>query len=171
MSSSLARLSPLAAIATLLLAACGGGGDDGGTDPSSGTGTGGAAPAATLSCDTTKYVAGAVELPSSAQLTAYAGTYNGDEGAYGPNPGDPFVKSGTAALVLGADGQLSYKGTAYPVTSVCVDKVAGPYGKILYLIAGKGHMDIADKADAPLGQAWGVSLADGTTIFTKGLKP
>lgn len=171
MSSPLVRLSPLALVATLMLAACGGGGDDGSADPSAGNGAGGGATAATLACDTTKYVAGAVELPTAAQLTAYAGTYNGDEGAYGPNPGDAFVKSGSAALVLGADGQLSYKGTAHALTSVCVDKVAGPYGKILYLIAGKGHMDIADKVDATLGQAWGVSLADGTTIFTKGLKP
>ena len=166
MSSPLVRLSPLALAATLMLAACGGGGDDGGTDPAAGGAT-----AATLACDTTKYVAGAVELPTAAQLTAYAGTYNGDEGAYGPNPGDPFVKSGSAAVVLGADGQLSYKGTTHAVTSVCVDKVAGPYGKILYLIAGKGHIDVADKVDATLGQAWGVSPADGTTIFTKGLKP
>jgi hypothetical protein len=167
MSSSLVRRSPLALVATLVLSACGGGGDDGNSTAAAAA----AAPAATLICDTTKYVAGAVELPTATQLTAYAGTYNGDEGTYGPNPGDPFVKSGTASLVLGATGQLSYKGTVYPVTSVCVDKVAGPFGKILYLIAGKGHMDVADKVDATLGQAWGVSLADGTTIFTKGLKP
>ncbi len=169
MSSSFVRLAPLALVATFMLTACGGGGDDGTTE--TGSGTGGATAATPLTCDTTKYVAGAVELPTAAQLTAYAGTYNGDEGAYGPNPGDPFVKSGSATLVLGVDGQLSYKGTAHAVTSVCIDKAAGPYGKILYLIAGKGHMDIADKVDATLGQAWGVSLADGTTIFTKGLKP
>ena len=116
-------------------------------------------------------MAGSVAAPTSAQMTAYAGTYNGDEGKYGPNPGDPFVKSGTAALVLGNDGRLSYKGVVYPVTSACVDKTAGSLGKILYVIAGKGHIDIADKVDSTLGQAWGVSLADGTTIFTKGLKP
>jgi hypothetical protein len=160
------RLLPLALLAAVVLSACGGGDDE----ETTGGGTTGAAAAAALTCDTSKYVAGAVEVPTSAQLAAYAGTYNGDEGRYGPNPGDPFVKSASAALVLGADGKLSYKGLAYTVTSACVDKTAGTLGKVLYIIAGKGHLDIADKVDASLGQAWGVSLADGTTTFTKGLK-
>jgi hypothetical protein len=56
------------------------------------------------------------------------------------------------------------------VTSACVVKTTGTLGKVLYIIAGKAHLDIADKVDATLGQVWGVSLADGTTIFTKGLK-
>lgn len=180
-------------MATLLLAACGGwlGDDDPdpaatttagstdttGTSPTTGAGgtatagTGGTSTtAAALSCNTAGYVAGSVELPSAAQLTAYAGTYDGDEGQYGPNPGDPFVKSGGATMVFGADGTLSYKGTAYTLTSVCVDKVAGPFGKILYLVAGKGHLDIADKVDPALGNAWGIALGDGTTIFTKAFK-
>ena len=127
-------------------------------------------PGRALTCDTKAYVAGSVTVPTATQLATYAGTYNGDEGAYGPNPGDPFVKSASAALVLGTDGSLSYKGSAYTPTSVCIEKAAGPYGTILYIIAGKGHLDIADKADATLGSAWGMSLADGTTIFTKGAK-
>lgn len=135
-----------------------------------GTSSGTTAGAAALSCNTAGYVAGAVELPTAAQLTAYAGTYDGDEGQYGPNPGDPFVKSGAATVVFGADGALSYKGKAYALTSVCIDKVAGPFGKVMYLVAGQGHLDIADKVDATLGNAWGVSLADGTTIFTKAFK-
>jgi hypothetical protein len=151
----------IAALAAATLGACGGGGDDAG---------GAAAGGAALTCNTAGYVAGSVELPSATQLTAYAGTYNGDEGQYGPRPGDPFVKSGSAAVVLGADGKLSYKGVNYAVTSACVDKAAGMLGKVLYLVAGKGHLDIADKVDATLGQAWGVSLADGSTVFTKGLK-
>ena len=77
-----------------------------------------------------------MELPSAATPAAYAGTYDGDEGQYGPNPGDPFVKAGGATMVRGADGALSYKGTTYSVSSACIDKVAGPYGKILYLVAG-----------------------------------
>lgn len=162
-TSSFARLSLLLPALVLTLAACGGGDDD----PAA---PGGAGAAAVLTCDTSKYVAGAVELPTTTQLGVYAGTYNGDEGSYGPNPGDPFVKAGSATLVLGADGKLSYKGVTYPVTSACVDRAAGPYGKILYVVAAKGHMDIADKADATLGNAWGVSLADGTTLFTKGLR-
>ena len=145
------------------LAACGGNDDD--TD----AGGGGPGPVA-LTCDTTKYVAGAVAVPTADQLAKVAGTYDGDEGSYGPNPGDPFVKSASATLVLGADGSVTYKGTAYTATSVCIDKAAGPVGTVLYVIAGKGHLDISDKADPTLGSAWGVSLADGATIFTKGVK-
>jgi hypothetical protein len=159
-SSYSTRLAAL--VAAALLAACGGGDGDTGSDP-------GTDPVA-LSCDTKLYVAGSVVAPTATQLAAYAGTYNGDEGAYGPNPGDPFVKSASAALVLGADGSVNYKGTAYTPTSVCIDKAAGPFGTILYVVAGKGHLDIADKPDATLGSAWGVSLADGATIFTKGVK-
>ena len=59
----------------------------------------------------------------------------------------------------------------YTPTSVCIDKVAGPYGRILYFLVGtSGHFDVADKVDASLGQAWGVSPADGATIFTHGRK-
>lgn len=161
-------LGPL--VAAALVAACGGG-DETADPAASGTpGGSGTAGAVALTCNTAGYVAGSVELPTAAQLAAYAGTYNGDEGAYGPNPGDAFVKSGGAALVLGADGSLSYKGVSYAVTSACLDKTAGPLGRVLYLVAGKGHLDVSDKADATLGSAWGVSLADGTTIFTNGRK-
>jgi hypothetical protein len=111
-----------------------------------------------------------VETPTSAQLGAYAGTYNGDEGKYGPNPGDPFVKSGTAAMVLSAGGALTYKGTSYTVTSICIDKTAGALGKLMYVHTDKGHFDIADKVDATLGIAWGISPVDGATIYTKGQK-
>ncbi|MFT3954247.1 MAG: hypothetical protein QM722_07590 [Piscinibacter sp.] len=161
-----ARVSAIALVTTLL-AACGGGGDD---PAPAGNGGGGTTPPAALSCNTAAYQAGSVELPSSAQLAAYAGSYAGQEGAYGPNPGDPFVKSADATLVLGSDGSVSYKGTAYTPSSVCIDKAAGPYGTILYVQAGRGDFDISDKVDATLGSAWGISPVDGATIFTKGLK-
>jgi hypothetical protein len=103
-------------------------------------------------------------------VAAYAATYKGDEGQYGPNPGDPFVKSGSATFVLNADGTMTYKGVPYAPISVCIDKVAGTYGKLLYVVAGKGHVDVSTQVDATLGSAWGVSPADGATIFTKGLK-
>ena len=126
--------------------------------------------AATLTCNTAGYVAGSVELPSAAQLAAYAGTYEGDEGNYGATIGAAFVKSGSATLVLGVDGALTYKGTSYAVTSACIEKASGTYGKILYVVAGKGHLDISDKVDPSLGSAWGIALHDGKTIFTKGAK-
>jgi hypothetical protein len=53
---------------------------------------------------------------------------------------------------------------------VCIEEAAGSLGTILYVIAGKGHIDIADKTDAALGNAWGVSLVDGATLFIKGVK-
>ncbi len=166
MKTSSRMLVPL--LAALSLAGCGGWMDDE-DGAKAAPGSAGAALAA-LSCNTAGYVAGSVELPTAAQLAAYAGTYDGEEGSYGPRPGDPFVKSASASMVFSADGSLSYKGTAYTVTSVCVDKTSGIVGKVLYVVAGKGHLDIADKVDPALGSAWGVALTDGTTIFTKGLK-
>jgi hypothetical protein len=154
------------ALAATLLAACGGGDDD---DAAAG-GAGGGGAAVALTCDTTKYVAGSVEAPTSAQVTAYAGTYNGGEGSFGPNPGDPFVKSADAAVVLGADGTISYKGTSYTITSACIEKASGSFGKVLYVIAGSGHIDLSDQTVPDLGRAWGVSLANGTTLFRNGVK-
>jgi hypothetical protein len=166
MTTSARALATL--VTALSLTGCGGWWDD---DEDAQAAAGGAAAAAvTLTCNTAGYAAGSVELPSAAQLAAYAGTYEGDEGRYGPNPGDGFVKAASATLVFGADGSLSYKGAAYAVTSACIDKASGALGKVLYLVGGKGHLDIADKVDPTLGSAWGVALSDGTTIFTKGLK-
>ena len=157
----------LALVAATALMACGGGGDAP-PEPAgaSAAGGGGGGGSVTLACDTTHYSAGAVELPTAAQLSAYAGTYDGDEGSFGPNPGDPFVKSGSATMVFGADGSFSYKSIAYAVTSVCVDKVANGTGsKFLYVEAGKGLMDITD-----LASAHGFSPADGATLFQNGKK-
>ena len=137
--------------------------------PTDAPGGGGGDGPFTASCNTAAYVAGAVELPSATQLASYAATYNGDEGSYAMD--GSFTKSGTAALVIASDGRVTYKGTAYDPSSVCIDKVSGPYGKIMYFLVGNnGHLDISDRVDPSLGQAWGVSPVDGTTIFTKGLK-
>lgn len=148
-------------LAAALLAACGGGDED--TAPAGGGGS-----AVTLTCDTTKYAAGAVELPTAAQVTAYAGTYNGGEGTFDAN--GAFVKSADASVVLGTDGKVSYKGTSYSITSACIEKASGVLGKVLYVIAGSGHLDISDRVDPDLGRAWGVSLANGTAIFRGGVK-
>lgn len=151
------RAVALVAAAAGALSACGGGDDDAAT-----------AAEVALTCNTAGYVAGSVQTPTVAQLTAYVGSYDGEEGAF--DGSGTFVKSGTAALVLGSGGSVTYKGTAYTPTSVCIEKAAGLYGTLLYVVAGKGHLDIADKADATLGSAWGVSPADGTTMFQKGAK-
>lgn len=165
-----ARLAGALAL-TAVLAACGGGDDDaaaGGNDTGGASGGGAGGATATLTCNTAYFGPDSVEVPSSAQMAAYAGTYAGEEGVYGPNPGDPFIKSADATFVLSSSGTITYKGTAYTVTSVCVDKVAGVMGKLMYVHAANGHFDIAETAQAGLGSAWGVSPADGTTIYTSG---
>jgi hypothetical protein len=162
------KLAALAA--TLILAACGGGDDDDPADPGAGGGGGGGG-STTLTCRTAGYTAGSVAVPTSTELAAYTGTFNGEEGSYALD--GSFTKAGDATLAYAGAGTLSYKGTSYSVTSVCLDVAAGPYGRILYVEAGTaGHFDIASaSAGADLGQAWGVSPADGATVFRKGLKP
>jgi hypothetical protein len=125
-----------------------------------------AAGALALTCKSAGYVADAVETPSEAQLAAYAGRYNGNEGIY--DASGAFNRSGTAELVVGSDGQLTYKGAAFEATSVCVDKSAGAHGKVMYFESGAGHFDVSDKDDTTAGQAWGVSPVDGATVFTGG---
>ncbi len=147
---------------SLSLAACGGG--EGAAE--AGNAAGATAPVA--GCNTAGYQAGAVVEPALADLAAYAGTYQGQEGHYDAN--FAFVKTGTATLVIAADGAITYGGNAYPVSSICQDKASGSYGRLMYFIVGKGHLDVSDKANADLGQAWGVSPADGDTIFTLGQK-
>jgi hypothetical protein len=166
------RLAHLASAAAITaLAACGGGGDGDSTTDGGNNNGGGGGNATTLTCNTALFQAGSVELPSAAQMTAYAGTYNGSEGDFGPNPGDPFVASGAATLVLAADGTLTYKGVAYTADSICIDKAAGGLGRILYVHTGNGHFDIADQNNGgDLGQAWGVSPVNAA-MFRMGLKP
>lgn len=145
-----------------LLAACGGGD----APPADGGGGGGGF---TVTCNTAAYAAGAVEAPAPATLAAYAGSYAGDEGSY--DASGNFQRAGSATLVVASDGRLTYKGTAYEPTSICIDKTAGPFGTLLYFLVGStGHFDVSDRVDPLLGQAWGVSPVDGTTIFTNGRK-
>ena len=86
-----------------------------------------------------------------------------------PEP-TPAPRAATATLIVANDGSLTYKGASYPPSSVCIEKAAGAFGTIMYFVAGTGHIDVSDKVDATLGQAWGVSLANGSTIFTGGRK-
>jgi tetratricopeptide (TPR) repeat protein len=94
--------------------------------------------------------------------------------AFAAQPGNAHFRhqTGDATLVFSGEVNLSYKGASYAVSSVCLDKVAGPYGRILYVVAGTaGHFDMAAVDAGPgLGRAWGVSPADGTSVFRNGLK-
>ena len=80
-----------------------------------------------LTCNVAGYVADAVETPTEAQLAAYAGRYNGNEGIY--DASGAFNRFGTADLVVASDGQLIYKGAAFETTSVCIDKCRGRAGQ------------------------------------------
>lgn len=122
---------------------CGAPGDNGGT--------GG------MVCDTSKFQTGApVSVPTGAQLAAFAGTYNGDEGSYETGS---FVRSGSATLAFGADGAVSYNGTAYTSTSTCYENNAN-LGEMLYIQFGNSaHIDLFTGLKFS-----GVSPADGTTV-------
>ena len=155
--------------AAVSLSACGGWWDDeegASAEAEAAAAAGESAPLA-ITCATDKFVAGAVAAPTAAQLATYTGTYEGKEGSYAMD--GSFTQSGTATLVLSSSGAVSYKGVAYTPSSICIDKTAGPMGTLLYVMAGLGHFDIADKADAALGSAWGVA-ADSAQIFTAGFK-
>ncbi len=170
-ASRTSTLAALALAATLGLVGCGGGGDDpAAPDPVGGGGGGtggGGGGAAALSCNTANYTAGAVSVATSADLAAYAGTFDGDEGAF--DASFNFVKSGSATFVLRSDGTATYKGAALAITSYCVDNAAGPFGKLLYVEFAGGHFDIAlADAGADLRWAWGVTPAGG--IFRNGVK-
>jgi hypothetical protein len=102
------------------LTACGGGGDA--ANPASTT------TAAAASCDPTLFST-SVATPTSAQLTALAKTYTGDTGSY--DMSGTFIKSGTATLVLAADGSVSYNGAAVDVKSLCFE--AGAATQPLYI--------------------------------------
>jgi hypothetical protein len=151
-------------------AGCGGGDGDapaGGANNGGGNagGNGGGGNAA-VSCDTTLFQAGTVAAPSAAQLATYAGTYVGDEGSFGPNPGDPFSRSGAATLVLGSDGSVTYNGAAITARSICRDAAAQAGGAFwLYVHSDLGHMDLTDG-----GEAFGVALDDGVEVVQNGRK-
>ena len=149
--------------AAALLGACGGSSDDPATD-GGGTGT----TPLTLSCNTAAYQAGSVVLPRADQLAVYAGTFQVTEGHY--DAAYNFVASGSGTLVIAPSGAVTYQGTAYTPRSACMDAAVGPYGQLLYLLAGQGQLEIATAPQAGLGQAWGSSPVDGTTILTNGTK-
>ena len=154
----------LPVLAGLALAACGGG------DSPDATGDSGTTPPTSVTCDTSAYQAGAVAEPTADELAAYTGTFDGAEGSFDDNFN--FVKSADATLAFDGTATLTYKDKSYTVSSICIDKTAGPYGRLLYVLAGDaGSFDMAtEKASDDLGQVWGVSPADGTTVFQQGAK-
>jgi hypothetical protein len=151
-------------LGTALLVACGGGGTDP-TTPAPGGGGGGAV---TLTCNAALFAAGAaVAVPTSTQLASYAGTWVGDEGTQGGLPTDPFVKTGTATAVLGADGTLSYQGAVQTVSSACVETTAGGAQLVLHLAGGAalGHLDLDLGSSLATSTMSGISPASTLAAF------
>lgn len=95
-------------------------------------------------CDSTLFQQGAaVRSPTVEEMGTFAQTYSGSEGDYGSNPGDPFVASGSATLVLGSGGNTTYNSAAYAVTSYCLETLTGNGGTQLVLHAGaSSHFDL-----------------------------
>jgi hypothetical protein len=148
LAPSFRRVSTTAALlsAAWLVAACGGGGSDPAAPAPGGGGGGGAA----LTCNTALFQATAVvSLPTAADMAPFAGTYAVDEGSFGVAG---FVKSGTASLVVAADGTTTYNGAAVTLTSFCIDKSPAPGGNMIFLHIGQGVIDL---------------FADGTLSGTK----
>ncbi|MBI5462818.1 MAG: hypothetical protein HY941_11600 [Gammaproteobacteria bacterium] len=118
--------------------------DTTGIDIGGSTGGGGGGGNTTISCDTTQYQAGAVSEPTAAEVASFAATYAGQEGTYGPNPGDPFVASGNASFVLNSDGTATYNGASYDIVSYCLDNSVS----LLYVMDASGsHFDLFGNGD------------------------
>lgn len=147
-------LAPLALTAlAITLTACGGGDDSDSLAAKDGV---------VASCKGTDLL---VTAPTLTQISGYTGTYSGLEGSYdGANGAGNFTQSGTATLVVNSNGAITYKGKAYTPSSVCLDKVGGLWGKVLYITAGQGNFQVTLEDDS-----WGLS-PDGITWFKDGVK-
>jgi hypothetical protein len=148
-----------ATLSLTVLAACGGGDDSAAPAAGGGGGT-------SLTCDTSLFQAGAsVAAPTSVQLGTYAGTYLGDEGGFGPNPGDPFVKSGAANFVLSAVGAVTYNAAAMTRQSICLQSNAGIERLVVHFASatGSGHVNLAAAAQG--GAMTGISPASSGPNF------
>lgn len=126
-------------LSVALLAACGGGDDpvavtDVVTAPAPVT-------AASLTCDITKTPGGTT--PTAAQLTAFAKTYQGEEGTYSEDFSSFTVTDPDADVSFSADGATTYNGSSLAVTSACHEVLPGGAGEMLVLYVGSNvHFDL-----------------------------
>lgn len=95
------------------LTACGGGGD---------AATDAKTAAADIGCDTALF-SGGVATPTEAQVSEFIATYTGETGTF--DDSFNFTATGTASLVLSANGSVTYKGTTVDVKSVCFEAATG----------------------------------------------
>jgi hypothetical protein len=96
-----------------------------------------------LTCDTTKFQSGApVANPTAEQLSTFARTYTGSEGDTDSNT-FAFVATGSATLVLNANGTATYNSAAYAPTSYCLETLSGDAGTQLVIHSGAmSHFDL-----------------------------
>ena len=126
-------------LSVALLTACGGGDDpvavtDVVTAPTPVT-------AASLTCDITKTPGGTT--PTAAQLTAFAKTYQGEEGTYSEDFSSFTVTDPDADVIFAADGTTTYNGGSLTVTSACHEVLPGGAGEMLVLYVGSNvHFDL-----------------------------
>jgi hypothetical protein len=127
------------ALAVAVLAGCGGG-DDAAPAAAGGGGSGGGGGAASLTCNTSIVPGGTT--PTVEQLTAFARTYQGEEGRYSEDFSTFTVEDPDADLVFAANG-ATYNGSALTITSACHEVLPGGAGTMLVIYVGTDvHFDL-----------------------------
>lgn len=82
-----------------------------------------------------------VHAPTATEFAAYAKTYSGNVGNFGPNIGDSFVSTGSASFVLSAEGGLSYNGATKLVTSMCLENTPTTSAPLYIEMQPSDHVD------------------------------
>lgn len=129
------------ALAVAVLAGCGGGDDPAPAAAGGGAGGGGGGAAANLACNTSIVPGGTT--PTVEQLTAFAKTYQGEEGRYSDDFVTLTVEDPDADLVFAANGATTYNGSALTITSACHEVLPGGAGNMLVIYVGTNvHFDL-----------------------------
>lgn len=109
-------------------------------------------------CDTGLFQQGAaVRSPTTTEMASFSRTYSGSEGAYGSNPGDPFVANGSATLVLGSNGAATYNSTAYAISSYCLETLTAGTQLVI-------HADAMSHFDLKTSGAWSGFTLGGKVV-------
>lgn len=84
---------------------------------------------ASVTCNTAHYTAGAVRVPTSAEMTSYAKTYSGNT-----IDQNTSAVTGATTFVFSATGGLTYNGAVQTVASICKDNTL----PMMYVEFGNG---------------------------------
>jgi hypothetical protein len=104
------------------------------------SGTSGGGGGGVTTCTSSHYSV-SVHAPTATELAAYAKTYSGNVGNFGPNIGDAFVSAGNASFVLDAAGGLTYNGATYQVTSMCLENTPTTGAPLYIEMQSSDHVD------------------------------